>query len=117
MKKLLTYKLKNFYGSNYTIAPLKTNYARDNSLAIVLYDTKNKETFDIISTNLDFSFEINEDEAFIDTSKEWAIRFIQENKLAKKIQRMAVSGFCRYQAYKFDLTKLNEQEAPYRANK
>ena len=54
---------------------------------------------------------------FIDTSKEWAIRFIQENKLAKKIQRMAVSGFCRYQAYKFDLTKLNEQEAPYRANK
>ncbi|MBE5762980.1 MAG: DUF4313 domain-containing protein [Clostridiales bacterium] len=113
---MLTYKLRNFYGGDYTIAPLKTNYARDNSLAIVLYDVKNKETFEVISTNLVFSIELNEDEAFIDTSKEWAIRFIEENKLAKKIQRMAISGFCKYQAYKFDLDKINPQEAPYRAN-
>ena len=111
---MLTYKLRNFYGGDYTIAPLKTNYARDNSLAIVLYDVKNKETFEVISTNLVFSIELNPDEAFIDTSKEWAIRFIEENKLAKKIQRMAISGFCKYQAYKFDLDKINGAVEPYR---
>ena len=105
---MLTYKLRNFYGGDYTIAPLKTNYARDNSLAIVLYDVKNDETFDVLTTNLMYSFELEPDEAFVDTSKKWAIKFIEENKLGKKIMRMAISGFNKYQAYKFDLTKLNK---------
>ena len=108
-----TMKLK-YYNKTFNLIPYKDAYARDNSLAIVLYDVKNKETFEVISTNLDFSIELNPDEAFIDTSKEWAIRFIEENKLAKKIQRMAISGFCRYQAYKFNLDKINGAAEPYR---
>ena len=105
---MLTYKLKDFYGSSYTLAPTQTNYARDNSLAIVLYDTKNNEDFDVLTTNLMYSCELEPDEAFVDTSKKWAIKFIEENKLVKKIMRMAISGFNKYQAYKFDLTKINK---------
>ena len=108
MKTQLTYNLKDFYGSSYTLAPIQDNYAKGNTLAIVLYDVKNDETFDVLTTNLLYSRELEPDEAFVDTSKKWAINFIEENKLGKKIMRMAISGFNKYQAYKFDLAKINQ---------
>lgn len=97
----------NYCEEKFTIIPVYTQYANNNALAIVLYDKNKKEEFDVLTTNLASSNQLKNDEAYIDLSQNWKINFIKENKLAKKLNLTCVYGFKKYQAYKFDLNKLN----------
>ena len=102
-----TYKI-NLYDEEYELAPIKESYARDNSLAILLYDVKNEEEFTTLTVNLTESILLRQGHAFVDTNNNsWAEKFIKDNKLGKPTGKYAFSGYCKYPEYKFDLEKLN----------
>ena len=110
-KKLKTYSLKA-YGKTWKLAPFKTAYQADNTLAILLEDANTGEQFAVLTVHLNESCCLDESEAFVDTNNcSWAEDFITKNHLGEKLDWIiGCSGWCSYPAYSFDLSKLNVME-------
>ncbi len=110
-KKLLTYKL-SAYGKQWELAPFKTAYQADNTLAIILEDANTGEHFAVLTVHLSESCCLDENEAFVDTNNcSWAEDFITKNKLGEKVDWITgMSGWCMYPAYSFNLSKINVRE-------
>ena len=71
---------------------------------------ENKEFEDVLTVNLAES-PTDRQCAFIDTNNvKYAEKFLQENKIAQPTGRYAISGFCTYPEYRFDMTKLKSYE-------
>ena len=101
-------KLK-YFGKTFNLKPIKDTYARDNSLAVILIDTKVDDIFDCLTVNIAESILLKDNEAFVDTNNNpWATEFIEDNKLGKFTGRYGHSGYCTYPLYQFDLQKLNK---------
>lgn len=50
---------------------------------------------------------LQSDEAYVDSNNcEWAEIFLIQNHIATKLDKTRESGFCTYQAFKFDTSKL-----------
>ena len=100
------YKL-DFMGKKIKVEAFKTCYLKNNNLAVVL---ENKDFQADITVNL-IDYPTNKDCAFIDTNNApWAEKFLQENQIAQPTDRYAMSGFCTYPEYRFDMTKLKDYQ-------
>jgi len=85
----------------------KTSYTENNNLAVIV---ENDYGVECITVNLRDN-PANENCAFIDTNNQkWAEKFLQDNKIAFPTGRFAISGFCSYPEYRFDMSKLKEYE-------
>lgn len=104
------YKLK-LYGKTFKVYPVKQQYGEGKRLAIPLITDKG-EVFSILTTNLpDQKLSNKKNCAFVDTNNnEFAEQFIQENNLGEPTGLIGYSGFCFYPEYRFDLSKLYEEE-------
>ena len=98
------------FGKTYNVTPHVNGYCDNGSLAIRLL-CDNYEPFATLTVNLDESASCKEDCAFIDTNNcPWAGTFIRDNNLGVPTGRYGYSGFCTYPEYKFDLSKLQQEE-------
>ena len=89
------------------VQAFKTCYMTNDNLAVVL---ENKEFEDVLTVNLAESPTDNQC-AFIDTNNvKYAEKFLQDNKIAQPTGRYAMSGFCTYPEYRFDMSKLKDYD-------
>lgn len=96
-----------FNNKKIKVQAFKTCYMTNDNLAVVL---KNKEFEDVLTVNLAES-PTDRQCAFIDTNNvKYAEKFLQENQIAKPTGRYAMSGFCTYPEYRFDMSKLKSYE-------
>ena len=101
-------KVTTKYGT-YEVIVTATSYESNYSLAITLVCSEGP--FATLTVNLDESAHCNEDCAFVDTNNcPWAEKFIRDNNLGAPTGKTAHSGFCMYPEYKFDLSKLQQEE-------
>ena len=100
----------NFYGKTYKIYVEYSTYENNNALAEILNCESEEEGFEgqleefaIASVNLNDSWYLDENEAYIDTNNVEGIEeFLVENDLAEKVKgEEAKSGFCTYPLYRF----------------
>lgn len=107
-----TYILKNYYGEDYELIPIRDRYAKDDTLAIYLYDAETTESFANVTVLIDdSSFYADNTHAFIDTNNnKWLEKFIKDNNLGTYAGVMGFNGYCSYPLYKFNLNKLNKGE-------
>lgn len=100
------------YGETYEVNPYRSTYRDNDSLAVMLKTTEG-EPFATLTVNLDESYFLPEDMAFVDTNNcPWAEEFLSESRLAKSLNNFAESGYCRYPLYKFDLDRIPDISAP-----
>ncbi len=100
------YKL-NFLDEELEVETFKTTYTTNDNLAVVV---ENDYGVECITVNLRDN-PANENCAFIDTNNQkWAEKFLQDNKIAFPTGRFAISSFCSYPEYRFDMSKLKEYE-------
>ena len=111
-KKLKIYLLKNFYGSDYKLAPVIEHYSSNGTLAIELWETKRgklSEPFATLTVNLSKSK--GKTKQYVDINNcPWALNFIETNELGKRTGDYDFSGYCIYPEYEFNLEKLNEMK-------
>lgn len=106
-------KLKS-YDEEYDIKFQLTNYASNNSLAILMmcFDKEYKywEPYGYLTVNLEeFSDGLPEDCAYVDTNNLEGIGdWIVENKLGEPTGMVGYSGYCSYPMFQFDLAKIKE---------
>ena len=85
----------------------KTNYLKNDTLAVVL---ENKDFEAVLTVNL-IDEPISNQCAFVDTNNvPWAEKFLQDNRIAQPTGRFAISGYCTYPEYRFDMAKLKSYE-------
>lgn len=97
------------YDEVYHVYPIKQQY-RNDKLAVLLVTTEGEELA-VITVNLP-DVKLNKSCAHIDTNNApWAVRFLNETKIAQHTGEFDVSGYCMYPVFKFDESKLyTEQE-------
>lgn len=101
------YKLE-FLDKEYKVETFKAAYNENDNLAVIV---QNKNFEEVLTVNLKDN-PTNENCAFIDTNNvRWAEKFLQENQIAQPTGRYAISGFCSYPEYRFDMSKLKDYEA------
>lgn len=102
------------FGKTYSVTPHVTSYCDNDSLAIHLLcdNCDNYEPFATLTVNLVKSDNCDKDCAFVDTNNcPWAEQFITDNELGVPTGRYGHSGFCKYPEYKFDLSKLRQEDS------
>ena len=96
-----------FMNKKIKVEAFKTNYITNDNLAVVL---ENKDFQEDLTVNL-VDYPTNKDCAFIDTNNvKWAENFLQENQIAHPTGRYAISGYCTYPEYRFDMSKLKDYQ-------
>ena len=101
------YLLTDFYGEDYYLVPIMTTYHNNGRLAILLYD-EDDEVFCDMTVNIPNGKLSGTKNAFIDTNNSpWLVSFIKKHQLARPTGQYAMSGYCLYPEYEFDLSKLN----------
>lgn len=86
------------YGITYDVEPIKMTYL-DGNLCVRLI-SKNGSVYGNLTTNL--GFKLKENEAYVDVNNfPDAEKFIKENNLGKRLNKIGRSGFCEYPLYKF----------------
>lgn len=96
-------------GKSYRIIPAKGNYANNGLLAVSLVDAESGEDFAVITTNLGnrLSDPFESSLAFVDANNsDWALKWLEGNKLATPTGFKARSGYCVYPEYRFDLSRM-----------
>ena len=94
------------YGYTDEIEVVKTKYAYNDNLAIMLVCTSG-EPYGFLTVNLNDN--LPEEYAYVDTNNmPNAETFIEENNLGTFAGRWAYSGYCRYPLYKFNLDSMKE---------
>ena len=104
------YKI-NLFDTEWDLTLVRSHYTYGGGLAVIAI-TPEGETFAVLTVNLE-SFDLNGDEeyAFVDTNNNtWAEEFLIKNDIAQPTLIKIPQGFCEYPLYKFDLTKLKEEE-------
>lgn len=100
------YKVK-FLDKECEVEAYKTSYTENDNLAVIV---ENDYGIECITVNLRNN-PAYDNCAFIDTNNhKWAEKFLQENQIAQPTGRFAISGFCSYPEYRFDMSKLKEYE-------
>lgn len=80
-------------------------YMYDGSLAVFIWDM-HEGCVAKITTCLDDKT-LQEDEAYVDSNNcPWAKEFLIKNNIAAELDKYKQSGYCEYQAFKFDTSKL-----------
>ena len=102
-----TYKFKSPYGEEYNLIPVKGNYAKNDSLAVSLFDVDSMEDYAMITRCFPTACYSNGKSSFVDTNNcSWAPKFIEENKLGEPTGCRFTSGYCSYPEYTFDDSKM-----------
>lgn len=102
------YKVKT-WGEEYEIRLFSTKYVDNNSLAITAEEPDGMP-FTTFTVNLEESRGLPANQAYLDTNNNpWAEQFLTENKLGKPVGCFAVSGFCLYPLWEFDLSKIEKR--------
>lgn len=93
----------------YDVSAKRAAYNNNGRLAIVL--TEEESPFATLTVNLPEYTDLAENEQYVDINNcPWAADFIKENKLGEPVGSIALSGFCTYPLYAFDLSKLETLE-------
>lgn len=108
----------NVYEQTFVLYGVRRHYIYDDSLAIELVDSKDNQTFCILTVNLSEALEevmngipLPHNVQAVDTNNyPWAEEFIKDNNLGKPLGIYITSGFCEYPLYIFDLDKLEGGE-------
>lgn len=103
-----TYRVETEFGV-YDIALKKTVYTITNTLAVISIINENgyDEPFATLTVNLPDSILLRNDQAYVDTNNNpWVEKFLQDNKIAVPTGDVAISGWCTYPLYKFNLDKI-----------
>ena len=104
------YKVKLF-GTEWDLTLVRSHYNYGRGLAVIA-NTPEGECFAVLTVNLETS-NLNSDEeyAFVDTNNNpWAEKFLIKNNIAQPTNIKVPQGFCTYPLYRFDLSKLKEEE-------
>lgn len=104
------YKI-NLFNTEWDLTLVRSHYNYGGGLAVIA-NTPTGECFAVLTVNLE-SFDLNGDKeyAFVDTNNcPWAEEFLTKNNIATPTHINIPQGFCTYPLYKFDLTKLKEEE-------
>lgn len=106
------YKL-DFLDREYKVEAFRTSYLKNNTLAVMV---ENKDIQECLTVNLNTTL-TDKNCAYVDTNNvKWAENFLQENKIAHPTGRCAISGFCTYPEYRFDMSKLKDYETENNGN-
>ena len=98
------YKCETEFGT-YNVSIETSTYYYGGNLSISLI-TEDGERLAMLTTNL-AGWTLPNDKSFVDTNNcPWAEKFISDNKLGKPTGIKAVSGYCVYPQYRFDMDKL-----------
>jgi hypothetical protein len=93
------------YGRYENIELRAGRYCCDGSLAVYIWD-RFEGCIAKLTTCLDDNT-LQNDEAYVDSNNcEWAEDFLIQNHIATKLDRIRISGYCIYTAFKFDTSKL-----------
>ena len=100
-------------GIEYDIKLYASTYVENGALAVTAL-TLDSEPFAVFTENLNESGDLPPCMAFMresDSSEwkfssEWKLQFLKDNGIAQPTDRTAVSGFCVYRAYRFNMDKL-----------
>jgi hypothetical protein len=99
-----TYRVETDFGV-FDIALRKTSYI-NGTLAVISTINENgyDEPFATLTVNLPDSLLLRNDQAYVDTNNNpWVEKFLQDNKIAVRTGEVAISGWCTYPLYKFNL--------------
>ena len=104
------YKVKLFR-TEWDLTLYKSHYTHGGNLAVYAVSDEG-ETFAVLTVNLEtFDLDGDQEYAFVDTNNNpWAEKFLVDNNIAQPTNIKISQGFCTYPLYKFDLTKLKEEE-------
>lgn len=105
-------------GGFYNLVPVRESYRHNGNLAVTMLDVDNLEEFAMVTKNGPFALSDPYDPtlALLDTNNcPWAAKLFEDSGVAKPTGHTIRSGYCEYQEYRFDLTKLvtNEEIADY----
>lgn len=107
-ENLPTYKLKTEFG-DYEVKVIGNKYYNNKTLAIMLVEAETGECFADLTVNIDGVAGGNF--AYVDTNNnDWAVKFIEENKLGINTGAVGFSGFCSYPLFAFDEDKIIQEE-------
>lgn len=97
------------FGSYRNIELRAGHYSYDMSLAVFIFD-RFEGCIAKITTCLDDQT-LQEDEAYVDSNNcPWAKDFLIKNNIATELNKYKQSGYCEYQAFKFNTSKLTFEE-------
>lgn len=98
------------YNKNYSVFPVKSKYLNNKTLAVLLKD-HNGYPFATLTVNIEgFDIVASDTRAFVDVNNcPWAEEFIKDNNLGIPTGYTAVSGYCEYPLYEFNLDLLYEE--------
>lgn len=103
-----TYKI-TIWGETEELIIYRASYAIDGTLAVVAVET-NGEPFATLTVKLCDTRE-SDTKAFLDTNNcPWVEQLLPHYDIAKDTGDFAVSGFCVYPLWEFDLSKLEERK-------
>lgn len=105
-----SYKYKNIFDETIELIPVVASYSNNDNLAIQLF-CKEEGFFEPYSTLTVNIHELKDKTlAYVDVNNNPNIlNWITENEIAIPIRETAISGYCEYPLYKFDLNKLNKE--------
>lgn len=110
MKEISFIPFETCFGRQTSLVLSRLSYSRTGTLAVVAYEASEEvlEPYATLTVNLpDWAFLLDEGLVFVDTNNNpWAIRWLEDNGIARYMGVKAVSGFCDYPLMKFDLGKL-----------
>lgn len=102
-----TYKVETDFGT-YEVELGVSEYINNGSLAIELIDAEERDTFAVLTVNIEEEG-ADKETAYVDINDcPWAPKFIKENELGEFAGKYGESGFCVYPLYKFNLDKIKE---------
>lgn len=102
-----TYKVETDFGT-YEVELGVSEYLNNGSLAIELIDAEERESFAILTVNINEKG-ADKETAYVDINDcPWATKFIEDNELGEFTGKYGRSGFCVYPLYKFNLDKIKE---------
>lgn len=102
-----TYKVETDFGT-YEVELGVSEYLNNGSLAIELIDAEERESFAILTVNIEEEG-AGKETAYVDINDcPWAKKFIEDNELGEFTGKYGRSGFCVYPLYKFNLDKIKE---------
>lgn len=102
-----TYKVETDFGT-YKVELGVSEYLNNGSLAIELIDAEERESFAILTVNIEEEG-AGKETAYVDINDcPWAPKFIEDNELGEFTGKYGQSGFCTYPLYKFNLDKIKE---------